>query len=362
MAIDYSRFLGHGWQVFSRNRVLWLLGFVMALATTALAPFALLGNLIPLTVMRDARSTTGTVPDFPTLWAQWGGVLIGGVLLMGVVGLVAGFISAGGEAALIHTIDQIERTQQAPRLGAAWRQGTRRMGSLWLLTLLVGLVTTGLIGVTLIPVLIGVSGLIQQIIANPDNPRVISNFSVSMGCTAVLFLPVLVVSAVLNMVRQFAAQAVVLDNAGVLAALGTGWRMLRQNIAPVLVILFATYVAGYVAGFIIAPASLVFLLPVMALGMSQAAGGGGSVLLPLLLVVGGVLYWVCLAAVSGLLSAFTTVLWTLLYRHRRALPNSDLAPVALTPYGGVPYNLVPTGAAPPPPYPLTPPGPPRAGG
>ena len=61
---------------------------------------------------------------------------------------------------------------------------------------------------------------------------------------------------------------------------------------------------------------------------------------------------------TGLLSAFTTVLWTLLYRHRRALPNSDLAPVAVSPYGGVPYTLVPNSTAAPPPYPLTPPAPP----
>ena len=128
MPIDYSRFVGRGWHIFSRNRVLWLLGLVVALGTTAIAPLALLGNLAPLPLLRQAGST-GEFPSPAALWDQWSGVLIGGSVILGVVLLALGFVSAGGEAALIATVDRIERTGQAPRFGAAWSSGCPAAGA-----------------------------------------------------------------------------------------------------------------------------------------------------------------------------------------------------------------------------------------
>jgi hypothetical protein len=355
--IDYSRFVGHGWAVFSRHRVLWLLGFVMALGTAGITPLALLLNLAPLPLLRES-ALSGEPPSPAALWAQWGGVALGGAIVLGLLSLALGFISAGGEATLISAVDQIERTGRAPRFGVAWGRGSRRWGPLWLLSLLIGLIMLALTALAAVPALPAVVPLLNQLAADPGNPRVSSGFMLGLACSGLLFLPVTVLTIVLSFIRQFAAQAVVLDGAGVLDALAIGWRMLRQNVAPALVIVLVTYIASYVTSFIIAPVTIVFLLPLFALGMGQPGDRPGSLLFPVLIVGGSILYGAIVAAVSGLLAAFTTTLWTLLYRYRRALPNGDLAPVVAPPYGRVPYNLVPgstPGAAPP--YPLTPPAP-----
>lgn len=377
MPIDYSRFLGQSWTIFSRNRVLWGLGFVMALGASAIAPIALLANLAPLPVIREAFSTN-TLESPETLWARvlteswarWGGLaLIGGVVLLGLL-LATGFVSAGGEAALITAVDEIERTGQAPRFGPAWQQGRRRWGSLWLLSLVVGVVTLGLTALAFAPLLFGLITFVNELSRNPNSAAPGSGFAWSMACSGLLFLPVLVITIVLTFVRQLAAQAVVLDGAGVRAALGTGWQVLRQNVGPALVIVVVTYVAGYVSGFIVGPISAVVILPIFAVGLLQMGDPSWSGLFILLLIIGSLAYWLLLGAVSGTIAAFTTTLWTRLYRYQRGLPNSNLAPPPSAPYGSVPTDSAPTSSAPysvipgsrpntaPPPYPLMPPSPP----
>ena len=356
MPIDYSRFVGRGWAIFSHHRVLWLLGFVMALGAAAVAPASVVPSLASVGFVRGAAAG-GAPPTPAALWSQYSGLVIGGAVLLGLLTLALSFLSASGEAALISAVDQIERTGQTPRFGTAWRRGTRRLGPLWLLSLLVGVISFGAVALAAIPALLAGIDVFNRVAANPNNPRLGGGFTLGMACSGLLFLPVMVGTVVLSFIRQLAAQAIVLDGAGVLAALARGWRLLRQNVAPALVIVLITYVASYVTSFILAPVTAAFIVPVFALGMFQSAEATSSGLLLVLISGGGVLYGVIVAAVSGLLAAFTTVLWTLLYRYRRDMPNSDLAPRTVATYGTAPYTLVPgvlPGTAPPP-YPLTPP-------
>src|SRR4029078_3279525 len=106
-----------------------------------------------------------------------------------------------------------------------------------------GVMSLGLTALAFLPALLAGADLVSRIVANPDNPRIGSGFAFGLACSGLLFLPVLVITIALTFARQFAAQAVVLDGAGVLEALATGWRMLRQNIAPALVIVLVTYIA-----------------------------------------------------------------------------------------------------------------------
>src|SRR3712207_9352302 len=130
--MDYGRYVTRVWEVFSRNRVLWWLGMVVALLSGVISmmsiglPFMLIGVFADAAFLPDEPSV-----DFATFLAQWGGFIgtVGCVTV--ILSFILSFVSAAGGAALVAATDHIERTGEKLTLGAAWRVGAPRQLPGW---------------------------------------------------------------------------------------------------------------------------------------------------------------------------------------------------------------------------------------
>src|SRR5438552_3354822 len=115
IAIDYGRLISRTWEVFSRNRVLWLLGMIAAFGAAS-------GNF-NFNSGTSGQTNPYSGGDMQELVARllplFGLVICDGLILA----LVLSFVRAAGEAGLIASTDQIERSGQQPMFGQAFALG-----------------------------------------------------------------------------------------------------------------------------------------------------------------------------------------------------------------------------------------------
>jgi hypothetical protein len=150
MAIDYGRLISRTWEVFSRNRVLWLLGLIVALTS---------GNF---STNFDYNNTSGSrVQEFLD---QYGSVLLALGCGAFIIGIIFSFISAAGEAALVATTDHIERTKQQPSFAEAWGLGWPKMFPVWLFNLIFGIIALVIVLILLLPFFVLFGGSIMAAI------------------------------------------------------------------------------------------------------------------------------------------------------------------------------------------------------
>ncbi len=341
MPIDYGRLISRTWEVFSRNRVLWLLGFIVALTA---------GGGINSQFNYSSSSNSGT--DFQQFADQYSGLLIGLGCLALIAAIVFSFISAAGEAALIATTDHIERTHEQPSFSAAWGLGWPKMVSVWVYNLVYGIIILIILLIFLVPIFLIFGASIAAMVnaggtgSNSGTTAAGSAFGLICICGCLAFILLIPLVIILGLVREYGLRAVVLENQGPMTALSTGWQLLRANIGASIIASLILLVVGIISGVVVSPFALLLGAPmVAAMGFQN-----GKFSLPTLLFL-GLLLWLVSAAVGAFTKSFQSVLWTLLYRNRRQMPGSELAPVGMMPPGGgSPYgapSYTPAGAPPP---------------
>jgi hypothetical protein len=336
MPIDYGRLVSRTWEVFSRNRVLWLLGLIIALTSGG------------FNSQFNYSTSSNNVTEIRDFFDQYGGLLLTLGCIALIVGIIFTFIRAAGEAALIAATDHIERTREQPSFSAAWGLGWPKMFPVWLFNLVFGILIAILFLIFLVPLFLLFGASIGAAISASSNGDTSGANAIGgalgllclCGCISLLIL--IPLSIILGLAREYGVRAVVLDNEGPVQAIGTGWQMVRANPGPSFVVFLITVAVGVIASVILAPVALFIGVPMMAsLGINN-----GQFSLPTLLIL-GVLLWLISAAVGTFTTSFQSVLWTLLYRNRRQMPGSELAPAGMMPPGGgTPYGA-PYGAAPP---------------
>jgi hypothetical protein len=340
MPIDYGRLVSRTWEVFSRNRVLWLLGLIIALTSGG--------------VNTSFNYSSNNSSEFQDFFQRYGGLLLGLGCVALIVGIIFTFIRAAGEAALIATTDHIERTHEQPSFAAAWGLGWPKMFPVWLFNLVYGILIVILILIFLVPIFVLFGASIGAIASSTGNGGSGDNGAIGgaigllcvCGCIALLIL--IPISIILGLVREYGLRAVVLENEGAFQAISTGWRMVRANPGPSFVAFLITVAVGIIASVILAP-----VLAILGVPMITAMGfNNGQFSLPAVVFLGALL-WLVSAAIGTFTTAFESVLWTLLYRNRRQMPGGELAPVGIMPPGGgAPYGAAPpyTPAGSPPAY------------
>jgi hypothetical protein len=337
MPIDYGRLISKTWEVFSRNRVLWLLGLIVALTSGSYNT-------------SFTNQMNGT--DLQDFFDRYGGLLttLGCVAI--ILAIVFSFLRAAGEAALIATTDHIERTHEQPPFAAAWGLGWPKMFPVWLFNLLFGIIIAVIILILLVPVFLVFGASLAAIISaadtNSDASAAGSAFGLGCLCLCVALIILIPLGLILSFVREYGVRAVVLENEGAFQAFGTGWRLFRANLGPSLVVFLITVVVGIIVSVVLAPVLLVIGIPMVA-----ASGlNGGELSVPTLIFLGAIL-WIVGAIIGAFSTSLESVLWTLLYRNLRQMPGSELAPAGMVPPGGgTPYGAAPpySAAGGPPPY------------
>ena len=366
MPIDYGRYVARAWEVFSRNRVLWWLGVVVASLSGVLAAFSIAVPFLFLGAFMDpAFVESDAAVDFEVFWAQWGGVFGAFACLLVILTFLLSWVSAGGEAALAAATDHVERTGERLALGAAWGLGRRRVVPVWLLGLVIGLAVFAVVAVLAVPFGVFLVGLIND----PDSAGAATGITLLTLCVGGLSILAIPVALVVGGMREFAVRAIVLENESVFGALGSGWRLLRQNLGPVavtfLIMFLVASIQSIIINIVVTPVSFLLMIPLFA-SMAESPTATPTIPGPFVACLGVILGLVIIAVTAPFIS-FNSVLWTILYRNRRGLPNSDLSarpaipivppptpygPVPGAPYGGgYPPPSGGPGAAPPPPPP-----------
>jgi hypothetical protein len=206
-----------------------------------------------------------------------------------------------------------------PTFREAWQTGRARVWRVLALNLIfaafVILLVLGLIALALLTVggaiLGGVfAGGAQNL---PEASRIAAGIGWALFGLGVIALVAVPVAFILTTVTQFAQRAAVLDDQPVGTAWSTGWRLLRANVANVLLVVLAQIVVNILAGIISAAIIGAIAAPAV---LALILGAGQSHTLGYILMV-AVLVLIALV-ISGLIvalpTAWNSTLWTLFYR------------------------------------------------
>lgn len=348
--MDYSRLISDAWRITWRHKYLWILGLFAAGGggCSGTANF----NTSSFQLPGSGQNPIGTISDLES-WVQAHWALLGALLVgLVVVGFILFVISVMATAGLVAGVDDAAARRPVARLGTAWRRGVAcfwRLFGMWVLVgLMVLVVMAVLIAILVVPIAIsaadgsGVGGV--GVVA-----------AVLIGI--VMLLALIPVAAVLNIVLEWAARALVLENTGVVASLSRGWRLFRANIGPSLLVWLVSIVLSLGAGIAIAVVAFAAAIPAGVL-LAASWGNIGPAVLAALGVL-GLIVLVVLVAVKAVWATYFSAYWTLAFRQLTAPRTPAMAPggPGYYPPGSNPWQPPPPYGQPPYPqqqYPLDP--------
>ncbi len=143
-----------------------------------------------------------------------------------------------------------------------------------------------------------------------------------LGGTMLFFFCLLCVIGILgifvNLILEQSQNAIVLEDLGVLASLGRGWEVFRQNWLTVIVVGLILWVIGIVVGLIIAIPLMVAAIPIGVMAVAAAANDSWLVLVVIGLACCAVFLPFSLL-LGGVEQTYFQAVWTLAYRRLTTL-------------------------------------------
>jgi hypothetical protein len=323
--MDYGALIKEAWATTRRRRFLWVLG-LFAGGASGLSPTA--GANLNLQVPGPPGPGTGGPDGVPADVAgaasaagRWvadnAGLLLAVFVVLALLALawtVLSLIAQGGLAEA--TVDLAEGRETT--LGRAWRTGLRlvwRYVGLYLiligLAVLVALALAALVGLL---VAVGSGG------GGGAGVAVLLGFL--LGVPLVVFG--VVAGVALGIVVTYALRAIAAEDTGPLAALGSGWRLLRRYPGESLLVWLISLALGVGAAVVVGLAVGVLVAPLVLLGVGVwgVAGTGVTVGYG---VLAGLLVLAAAAAVGAVVNAFFWSYWSQAYvRLRRGLGGAPV--------------------------------------
>jgi len=306
--MNYGELLGEAFRIAWRTRYLWFFGLFISGGETSL-------NIsVP-------PNPAGTNPEGLPTWliglGQWARENVALALILGIGMLLVlllvflGFwiISAGGLAETVSALHRGERRSFA----STWRAGVRNFWRVFLylvLLCLIWLVPLALIGSL---AALGIFGIVS---AGSELLRVLFISLIIPAAFALL----LVVSVPLYLVQQLALRELVIGGRGLVASVGSGYRMFRHNLGRTILV--------WLIQFGIALAVVITLSIVGSIiGIAQAVGFlalSGAAPYPLVvgLAIGaGLIVSLPLIVLWAAFGVFNHAYWTLAYLRLTAQPT-----------------------------------------
>jgi len=346
--MEFGSLLSRAFQIVRQHRVLWILGFLAALAGAGG------GGGVPSTGGNFNMPSSGSTPSLPggsnpfpqfdnirpETFQAIAGILIAAACVLVLISIalwVVGTIANGG---LIAGTDQIERDGRTT-FGAAWARSAPKFWTFFGMRLLLALPAL-LIGILIIVIAVvviaGAGGLaIMSNGGDGNNDSVMQGLFAAMGVSLCLIIPLALVAGVYDIISRgikvFADRAIVLADAGATASIRQGWALFRGNFLNVLLMALLLWVISLVVGFITAIVAGIVFAPSVVLLISQInteAGVQASAIVAM--AISFLLLLVIAAAISALVVAYRATLWTLVYRRLtgQAAPPEVVAPFAPT--------------------------------
>ena len=233
--------------------------------------------------------------------------LVLGALLLVVLGAVASVLAQG---ALVRGVTAAEEGQ-GRRFGQAFRDGRATFWRTAGLYVLAALIALALVAAVAVPA--GGAVIATFAATGATGPRVAVVILAVLAALAGLLVLLLPLAVIL----QHAVRELVLGGARPVAALRGGWRVLRANPAPSLVLFLIQQGLVVVAYTALAVAAGLLCLPAIVVLVATDAGAAGIIVAAvtaLLVIPAGL-------AAAGAVGTFGHGLWTLGYRRMVALPR-----------------------------------------
>ncbi|HEB12928.1 MAG TPA: hypothetical protein ENI11_04555 [Actinobacteria bacterium] len=127
-----------------------------------------------------------------------------------------------------------------------------------------------------------------------------------------------------SLVGLLGSRSVVIDSLGPVDAIKSGWKMLRENLGPVLLTWLISLLIGFVVGIVVVILLLMLVVPIAMLGYLIFLTGITTAKLAGIAVL-ALLFFLIFLVLRSALGAYRSVYWTLAFRQIRAL-NEPEAP------------------------------------
>lgn len=306
--MDYGRLVSESWRITWNNKFLWVLGFLAAL--TSVSSSGNSGRTI------SQRLESGDVsPEMIT-------AVSGAILLLVCIGFVLGIVlmlvslaAQGGLISAVARLDDGEKVTLGEAFGAGTQAIIRLFGVgflLWLPVILVVVLVT-IIG-------IASAGGFAAAASIADNPeRLFAGLGFLAICLVGLCCALIPLAIVISVVYEFALRGTMLENLGVTDSIRWGWRVVRNNIAEIIVLLVLFWGIGILyailVGLIMIPLALVVFVPTILMFNS---GSTPNVATMGLLIGGGICLGVLGAVLNSVIVTWRSAAFTLAYRQLSA--------------------------------------------
>lgn len=342
------------WQIMLRYRVLWVFGFIIALASAGGGGSGGSGSPGGSGPSGSGAGGPELPPEIERFFFNFdfqemlpiliaiGVALICLAIAIGVLFAIARYVS---ETALIKLVDDYEETEETKTIRDGFRIGWSRDAWRLFLTELLTRIPTFII--VLIPILLvaGIAFLLASQGGFDGGGPVGGSIALIVLAVVVVIgaiLIAIVVGTVLELLKQFVWRKVALNGDGVIPAFEEGYSMIRDNLKDVGLMWLIMLGIGIGIGIVLIPVTILVLIIAAIVGgvVVLVIGGGGSLLFPggASWIIGGVLGFLLFLPVfiipttfiGGLVQVYSSSVWTLTYRALNKLADGsesmDVAP------------------------------------
>jgi hypothetical protein len=310
--MDYGAILTRAWQITWRWKMLWILGFLAALASG-----------VPSS---DLNYTFDGSEQIFSQYPALPGLLVGLICLGFILGIVFWVLSVMARGGLIAGVAQVEDTGDTT-LARAWRVGQRRFWTLFGISILTAIpLILGFI-VALVLVLVTTGGLVglTRLTDSAETGAILASIGGVLFCVVPLCCGMIVLGIVLEQIRVYAERAAILEGLGWVDAFRRGWQVLRSNLGPTIIYWIIFLVLGLIIGAIALAVAGVVAAPFIA--VTAITGGDPSTLWAIPLIITTLIGILVAAIIGAVVETFTSASWTLLYRRLTLTTAAPIAPV-----------------------------------
>lgn len=314
--MNYGELVSEALRITWRNKFLWFFGFFVALGSGGGGGGGGGGgsNFDNQDFSGIASVSTVALQEGPSA-----GLVILGLLLGLAAFLVFLFLYVVSDGGLTGSVADIDRRRPSG-FSVTFRTGLRKFWGVLALILLFLLIVFVLLAVVGIPLVLLVAGAFST---ESAAFRVVAVLIAIPVVLVLLFVAFIVVAVI----RQFARRALVVDGEGIFPAIGSGYRLFRQNVGRSLLVWLVQFLAMIVAG-LAAIAAILLVGLVLALPAILLIAAEYVTLAVIAGVVAALIFIPFLLAVMGALGTFNHAYWTLAYMRLTRPPGDPLEPVA----------------------------------
>jgi hypothetical protein len=324
--MDIGRILARSLELAWRFKVLWILGFIMALTGGGANGFNYSLNRGDFNNPQSSPSPSLTPSALqPTILITVLAIAACLTLLYLVLMLYFRFVARGAQVTFVRSVEN----GTTPSLGTAWREGQRYYARLLGLGFLFGvplaIFTIVLLLITFLP-LLGLAVSLFGRLSQGQSPTfdagpIISGVLGFLGllCCAVLCL--WIVQVIVHPIYEFAVRGIVLEETGTIDGVTRAYRRLRSNLGPVALI-YLVLIGARIGWSII---TAIFVIPMGLLLLAVITLGAGVLPVWAIILLGlmvGLPSVLVLVFLGGLFQVFESNTWTESYLALLGQPTS----------------------------------------